>query len=177
MRTSTTGKSETGVTLVELLVVLLIIGLSVSMVVLAVPRGQSDLAKAATLVEREIAGLRDSSVATVSVFGLTVDGQRLDRFRAAEGAWQLAQQTDLPGRVIVELKPDETWDLPEHTEEISLGGVFEKPDEGEEETFRPEIVFAPEGSVTPFTIQLRDGRESVIIRVGPFGRIEVGGDA
>ncbi|NRA30100.1 MAG: prepilin-type N-terminal cleavage/methylation domain-containing protein [Parvularculaceae bacterium] len=176
MPTSTTGRTEAGVTLVELLVVLLIIGLSVSFVVFSVPRGQSDLAKATTLVEREIAGLRDSAVSNVAIFGLTIDGRRLDRFRAGEGEWLLAQQTELPGRVVVKVQSEEGWSLPEHEEEISLGGVFEQQEREGEGAFRPAIVFSPEGGVTPFSVTLRDRSDSVTIRVGPFGRMQVEAD-
>lgn len=173
MLTSTTGRTEAGVTLVELLVVLLIIGLSVSFVVFSVPRGQSDLAKATALVEREIAGLRDSAVSNVAIFGLTIEDRRLDRFLAGEGQWQLAQQTELPGRVSANVQSEEAWSLPEHEEEINLGGVFEEREREAEEAFRPGIVFSPEGGVTPFSVTLRDRGDSITIRVGPFGRMQV----
>ncbi|MEM1410476.1 MAG: prepilin-type N-terminal cleavage/methylation domain-containing protein [Pseudomonadota bacterium] len=173
MRISSTGRNEAGLTLVELLVVLAIIGLSTALVVVAAPRKGSDLAVATRLVEREVAGLRDSAVSRSALFALAIDAARLDRFEAKDGAWTLIEQTTLPAAVGVTLETGVGWSLPEHEEEVRLGGVFQQTEEAAEEEFRPPIVFTPEGSVTPFSVLLRQDQSSVIIRVGPFGRVTV----
>ncbi|MEM1379668.1 MAG: prepilin-type N-terminal cleavage/methylation domain-containing protein [Pseudomonadota bacterium] len=171
-----TRARQAGLTLVELLVVLLIIGMTAGLAALAVPRGESDLSKAARFVERDITALRDRAVTEVALFGLNADGQVLTRFRGAAGAWQVAAQVGLPGDVDIDLAPVEGWALPEHETELVLGISPDDP-EAEEEPFRPLVVFGPEGSVTPFVVTLRDRRAAVIIRVGPFGRVEVDDDA
>ncbi|MEM9838283.1 MAG: GspH/FimT family pseudopilin [Pseudomonadota bacterium] len=166
---------QRGLTLVELLVVLLIVGMTAGLAAMSIPRGQSDVRQASALLERELAALRDQAVTEVAVLGLSSDGGTLTSFRGVDGAWVLTGELPMPGRAEVELVLDEGWQLPEHTDELILG-ISAEAEEGTQEAFRPQIIFSPEGSVTPFALRVREGRDRQMIRVGPFGTIMVDGD-
>lgn len=170
------ANGQAGLTLVELLVVLFIFAMTAGLAAMAIPRDQSDVSRASAMLEREIAALRDTAVTEVAVIGLTANGDTFTSFRGVDGVWVLAGEMRMPGRAEVELVPEEGWVLPEHTDEIILG-ITEEPEGNVEEAFRPQIVFAPEGSVTPFSLRVREGRDRVTLRVGPFGRIVVDDDA
>lgn len=172
-----TDPGQRGVSLVELLVVLLVIGMAAGMVVLVMPRGEADIASAVRTAERAVAGARDRAVTEVTVLGVVAGDGRLSVFEAREGRWQRAGIRQMPGGVTVDLLPEEGWRLPEHPGELLLGLAPPRSEEAADgpgipdEPFAPDIVFSPEGSVTPFALRLHDGRREAVIRVGPFGTI------
>ena len=168
MQTLAPGKTEAGLTLVELLVVMLIIGMAAGMVVFAIPRGQSDVAKSALQVERDVASLREAAVSNVDTYALKSVVGGYARYKAEDGQWALLDTTVFPKTVAFELAAEGGWYLPEHRETLQIGS----PPEQEREVFRPNILFAPDGSVTPFTVHLRDGRLKTSIRVDTFGKID-----
>ncbi|GGY52713.1 prepilin-type N-terminal cleavage/methylation domain-containing protein [Parvularcula lutaonensis] len=174
MPISAPGRTEAGLTLVELLVVMLIIGMTAGIVIFAVPRGQSDLAKASLQVERDIAALREAAVAEVALYGVRTMPRGYVLYKAEEGAWSELAVRELPRSVDLELKPEGGWELEEHRGEIPLGIPPADDDDAPKE---PEVVFGPEGSVTPFSVKLSDGRRDAEIRVGPFGELVEEGDA
>lgn len=176
MRISAPGRAERGLTLVELLVVMLIIGMTAAVVMFAVPRGPSELQTAVRMVEADVAAMRDRAVSEVALYGLLPNEAGYARYRAEEGAWTLIDQREIPRDVAFEILPEEGWQLPEHRSEVILG-IDLRSDEDEEDVIRPTIVFGPEGSVTPFAVNLREGRLDATVRVGPFGKIGEDEDA
>lgn len=176
MPISAPGRTEAGLTLVELLVVMLIVGMTAGIVIFAVPRGQSDLAKASLQVERDVASLREAAVAEVALYGVLTSTDGYALYRAAEGQWILIETREMPRSVTLEFKPEGGWELPEHRGEIILG-ILQPAEEETEDEGEPDIVFGPEGSVTPFTVKLQDGRRDTTIRVGSFGELVEDEDA
>jgi general secretion pathway protein H len=173
MPISAPGRTERGLTLVELLVVLLIIGMTTGLTVLALPRSDSDLAAIAQRLERDIAALRDDAVAQGRFYGITAEPGRIRRVTARDGEWQVLDEQRLPPGFAVELRAEEGWQLPEHRDTL----LFTPPqEETEEDSVKlPPIRFAPDGSVTPFSVTLRQGRAQAILRIGADGRFRTEG--
>lgn len=172
MLISAPGKTEAGLTLVELLVVLLIVGMTAGMVVFAIPRSQTGLASSSLQVERDVASLRDAAVSNVATYALKTVAGGYARYVARDGQWVLLDTTEFPDGVDFELAAEGGWQLPEHEETILIG----LPPAEEEEPFAPDVLFSADGSVTPFAVQLRQGRDEAVLHIGPFGRIVGGGD-
>lgn len=175
MPTSAPGKTEAGLTLVELMVVLLIVGMTASVVVLARPRGQSPLVEAVEMVERDVLSMREVSLAEVASLGVVTGPDYYVRYRGVDGAWGDPVERVLPRGVVMKLAPREGWALPEHQESLpfTLRGAQAPAEDEDEEAVKPDVVFGPDGTVTPFSLELSDGPDRVLISVGPFGRFEV----
>ncbi|NNU17109.1 prepilin-type N-terminal cleavage/methylation domain-containing protein [Parvularcula sp. ZS-1/3] len=168
MPTSAPGRTEAGVTLVELLVVMLIIGMAAGMVLFAIPNEPSALGQISQQLERDVAALRDQAVAESAHYAVDISPEGYGIYRAEEGQWVLLAARAVPSVVGFELTSQEAFALPEHREDILLGLPFTEEDEG---AFDPEIHFAPDGSVTPFAVKLGQGRLKTVISVDAFGRI------
>lgn len=168
MQTSAPGRTEAGLTLVELMIVLLIIGMVSGVVLFTIPGGQSDLSKATLQVERDVASLREAAVTDVATYALKSVVGGYARYKAQDGQWVLLDTTVFPKSVQFELAAEGGWDLPEHRETVQIG----IPPAEEEALFRPDILFSSDGSVTPFAARLRDGRLKTSVRVDAFGRID-----
>ncbi|MEM9809646.1 MAG: GspH/FimT family pseudopilin [Pseudomonadota bacterium] len=160
--------AERGLTLVELLVVIAIMGFASGAVLLTVTTGRAPIVDAALKVERDIASMRDTAVASVSVFGLRTEEGGYGRYRGQAEGWVLFETYSLPHKIDMELVVGEDWSLTEHSEDVPFP---EFDEEDEDKAVEPEIVFSPEGSVTPFTLTLRDGERAIVLSVDGFGKV------
>jgi general secretion pathway protein H len=170
MRISVPGRNERGLTLVELLVVMLIIGFTAGMVMLAAPRGETGLSEAMRAAERQIAALRDEAVYGGKLLAIRNGEAGFDVLEARGGEWQVRERVILPPSVSASLAPDSTWRLPEHPEEILFGRPLGE-DEEEEEAEAPDMVFAPSGEVTPARLELTTAGGEMVLRIDSFGKI------
>ena len=144
------GRSEGGFTLVELMVVLVIVGLTAAAVVLAMPDPRGSV-----LAEAERFAARAQAAQELAVIGaratavrVTAAGYGFDRRRGAE--WQpLAQEPFV----------DRAW---ERDVEAVVGGAGAL-----------RIVFDSTGMAEPAQVALRRGGEQVLVQVGADGRVHV----
>ena len=167
MRTSFQGSSDRhrqrGVTLVELLIVVTIIGLMAGLVVMTVPR-PAPLREASERLQREIVTIRDDAVVTSRARGLSILPSGLAVFDVQDGEWVEMATYPVPPILSLELSLDTEWELPEHDDDL-IASLSDEDDDDEEEG--PQIRFSPLGEVTPFALVI----------VSPSGRVEISFDA
>lgn len=84
--------SESGFTLIELMVVLVIIGLASAAVVLAMPETGGSLESEAERFAARAKAARDGAIVEARAASLQVDAAGYDMFRRADGAWQPVAQ-------------------------------------------------------------------------------------
>ncbi|MEZ5998417.1 MAG: GspH/FimT family pseudopilin [Hyphomonas sp.] len=95
-----TSKHDAGVSLVEMLVALMIVALASVMVVMTLPRKESDpLERSQEQIRDLLAAMPQEAIASGRAIGLSVDGRTVRVVAWQQGAW-----TPLPGRAL-ELEP------------------------------------------------------------------------
>lgn len=97
--------NDSGFTLLEVLAVVFIIGLSTGIIVMALPERQSVLQAEAARLEQTIDRLEKRAVLTGAVHALELSQNSYRVTRLLEGSWTSIPQFehDLPGDVLVEL--------------------------------------------------------------------------
>lgn len=127
---------EAGLTLVELMMVLFIMGLMTSAVVLTLPSAPSKLDQDLDLLTAHLNQTAQRSIimATPTAFGLSTQGYAFFIYRGDE--WILDRNVSWQTDVDVELKKSE-W-------KIELNEIVE-----------PQIVFEPNGLTAPFELSFR----------------------
>ncbi|MEM7739752.1 MAG: type II secretion system minor pseudopilin GspH [Pseudomonadota bacterium] len=161
--------SERGITLVELLIVITIMGLMAGVVVMTLPE-PSPLQQTAERVERELIALRDDAVVTAQARGLQVLPSGFALFAAQGNEWVEIKTFAVPPTLSLEIKQETDWQLPEHRDKPSFSRLQDAPQEDEVQP--PSIRFSPLGEVTPFTLYMLTSTEGVVVSVNGFGDVE-----
>jgi len=143
--------NQSGMTLVEVLMVVFIIGLTTGLVVLTVPdrRPNSDT------ISRQLTGLieqaRDQAIFTGQPVGLVLEEDAFDLAVWRDPAWvERGKPQALPQGVAVEL---------------TYNAVIERP-----ETW-PDLVFDPTGLVDPVNITVRGSRFDIELMIEASGEV------
>ncbi|MEO1041003.1 MAG: type II secretion system minor pseudopilin GspH [Pseudomonadota bacterium] len=161
--------SERGITLVELLIVITIMGLMAGLVVMTVPR-PSPLQRTAERMERELFALRDEAVVSSRARGLSVLPSGIALFEAQDNGWVEIETFAVPPVLSLELKQETSWQLPEHQDKPSFSR--RQDNQQKEESQQPDIRFSPLGEVTPFTLYMLTATDGVVISVDDFGDVK-----
>ncbi|MEM6898976.1 MAG: prepilin-type N-terminal cleavage/methylation domain-containing protein [Pseudomonadota bacterium] len=136
-------QEEQGFTLVEVLLVVFIIGLSAGLVVMTLPEGPARLEREAQQVEAALQQLEDLTVLTGQVHGVEFLEQGFEVVRRVEGGWQ-------PDRAL-------GFDLQTPIEFL----VDRRRNDG-----GPQMYFDPTGVPVEYEVVLVDGRDRVSFFLG-----------
>lgn len=139
------GNQMAGFTIVEVLLVVFIVGLSTTIVVMNLPEGPARLEAAVSDVERSIGDLEDRAVTTGVLHGLQLHSDRFEVATRVEGEWSIDR------RLGYDLDPD-------------LLFVIDRRRPSED--LVPDIIFDPSGIPSSGTITIADGAERTQIRFG-----------
>ena len=145
---------EAGFTLVEILCVLFLIGVTLSVVILSVPQSKSVLDEQAERLTVELNALAQDGLISgaVTAAGFSEDGYALYAFENSEwtervsGEWQEDYRLTLT-------RASAKLDIPETTE--------------------PIIMFQPTGLSTPFELTLSDREVQYALKAAGNGRVEL----
>ncbi|MEO0882952.1 MAG: prepilin-type N-terminal cleavage/methylation domain-containing protein [Pseudomonadota bacterium] len=140
--------AEQGFTLVEVLLVVFIVGLSAGLVVMTLPEGPERLERERQRVEAALSHLEDRAVLTGQVHGVAFSGERFEVVRRVDGDWQadgaLGLDLESPVEFLVERR---------------------RNDDG------PQLYFDPAGVPVNYEIVLLDGRSRETIVLGDIDRL------
>lgn len=174
MRISATGQAtrrgarQRGVTLVELLVVLMIVAMIASVVVLSAPPARSDARLEGDRFAARVDYAASKAVTAGALIGLEAGEGGYRFYDYARGVWTPAADAMLGA------------------ETFSAGlavevAVFEParrnepadPRRKEEDTPKPNVFFTPTGETTPFSAMFRSRSESVSVALDAAGKVQV----
>jgi general secretion pathway protein H len=169
-RTDPGHLSQRGLTLVELLVVLLIVGVAAGIVIFSIPDGREDERSAMARFEQDVISARDQAIAENTLYGIEPVPGGYTVYRLVAEGWLPIESRAFPDDMRFELLPEDAFELPEHREEIGFG--LPPREEPATAALSPDLLFAADGSVTPFTAVFagRDGRQA--LKGDPFGTVE-----
>lgn len=175
-------RRQRGLTLVEVLLVVVIMGVLGAVVVLTVPPRASASEKAALAFAGEVAGLSDRAITGARTIGLApgsasgTSGLTLHAY--ANGDWRQEGAVPLAEGVDVRLTPGDEALAPDEPSGKTLL-VYRPPGERETEPKAPPppVTFGPTGEVTPFTALFTDGRDRWTVTVDGTGEAEAAPDA
>ncbi|MEM0929954.1 MAG: prepilin-type N-terminal cleavage/methylation domain-containing protein [Pseudomonadota bacterium] len=160
--------AQRGLTLVELLIVIAIMGLMAGVVVLTV-RPQAPIERFAAALERDLIAMRNEAVIGSTARGLYVDEGRLHVLEISADGWRVASSADIPKGLDLELRLTEEFVLPEHRDNFD----FPLPDDDDKDVIEPQVTFGSLGEVTPFSLSLAATNEVRVFTVDQFGALEV----
>jgi hypothetical protein len=151
---------------------MLIIGMTAGIVVFSIPRQPSDMLSVSQQFERDVIAARDQAIAETALYGIEPQPGGYTIYRLVAAGWLPVEARRLPRSVSLKLEPEDAFELPEHREEIGFG----LPVTQEEKTaaLMPDILFAADGTATPFTATFAGGRSKSVLLGDPFGRLQEG---
>lgn len=163
---------QAGLTLIEVLVVIGLMGLMTAIVVLTVPPRAGEAELAARAFSREVASLADQAVVRGRTVGLGEAEGGLSAYAYADG-WAPSRALAGGEGLRTALTPaDEV--LPPDPVPTGTLLVYRPPgEEAAPEVPPPPVLFAPTGEVTPFAARFEGDRETWVVTVGAFGEAEV----
>ncbi|WOI54371.1 type II secretion system minor pseudopilin GspH [Parvularcula sp. LCG005] len=169
---------QRGLSLVELLVVLIVIGLISGVAVMAIAPRASEAERAATRFAGTVEQLLDMAIVEARPVGIDVAATSISVRRFSAGSWQAVALPRTAGArvtdVSLELSVSDEFDLPEADDNDSIDLMFRQaPAKSAETTRMPVIVFSPVGEVTPFTLMFAGQDENWFVTVDRFASVEV----
>jgi prepilin-type N-terminal cleavage/methylation domain-containing protein len=161
---------QKGLTLVELLVVLLIIGMTAGIVVFAVPRQEGSVLSVTKQFERDVIAARDQAIAEAALYGIEPLPGGYVVYRLVPGGWLPVEERALPRGLVFTIEGGDLFELPEHRDDLG----FAAPPQEEEAAagLMPDVLFAADGTATPFTALFAAGQLRSRVTVGPFGELK-----
>ncbi|MBB4657621.1 type II secretion system protein H [Parvularcula dongshanensis] len=159
-------------TLVEILVVIVIMGIVGAVVVLSVPPRQSSAERAARSFARAVPAYADLAIAGARPIGMT-GGEGVTILTRRSNEWQPSRSEPLPPDVRLSLTPGGEILPPDPPSERTLI-VYTPP--GQEKAPPPPpppVLFSPTGEVTPFEARFDGFGAAWTVTVDAFGETEV----
>jgi len=155
--------SDSGFSLVEMMVVVVIIGLMTSAVILTIPTQSSELFQTAERTEKAMTVLSRRSVMTGEILGAKFSTVGFDVFKLSDNGWVIEDRI---------LKPEsQVWTsaVPAMLDVNNVAVEFSNEIES------PHIWFLPTGEHPSFKLVLMDGGQRAEISSAPSGIIKVSG--
>ncbi|WP_162178285.1 type II secretion system minor pseudopilin GspH [Parvularcula oceani] len=168
MPTSRAGTSRTlqrGVTLVELLVVIMIMGVVGAVVLFSVPARISEAERAARELAGQVPALSDAAVTSGRTVGLDLREGRLMLLGYENDRWRETGGVPIGPDLRLDLSPADEVLPPDPPSEGQL--IFYRPPGEEEEELPPPppVLFSPTGEATPFSVRIEDEEAAWVVRV------------
>lgn len=155
------ARSDTGFSLVEMMMVVAIIGLMTSAVVLVMPAKDSGLRDTLMGAERAFIALSRHSVMTGRVYGARFSVGGFEVLSLTDNGW--APVTGL-------LKPEVTIWQPASLVSLKIGGSDMGPIE---DTASPHIWFLPTSETTEFEVKLSTASQTGMLKIDAAGKTRV----
>ncbi|MEO1642402.1 MAG: GspH/FimT family pseudopilin [Pseudomonadota bacterium] len=146
-----TRRSELGMTLVEMMAVVFIIGLATSLVVVTMPERADPAERAADAFTRDVRQVADRAILTGRVQGLDIHDDGYTAVQLRQGDW--VEQPRAKARVSNKALDLRVRGLAEVAEGV------------------PELVFDPTGVNDPVEVEMRMGRARYVLTVAADGEV------
>lgn len=178
MTISAAGKSRPasrGFTLIELLVVLVVMALVSGVMLVSLPRSQSEISRLADQAIGFVEQLSDDAVIDGRPRGIElVDGQLTTYVYGDQGwVWLPRPSTEpMPDRLVLNIEPADDFNLP-LDEETGTILLQDRQLETEKRGPQPRVLFNPTGDITGFVLTMEDDRERCTLTFQPHGQAEV----
>lgn len=166
-RRSGIGKSQRGVSLVEILIVLMIAAMVAGVVIVSAPPLRSASQDESERFAARIAMAAEAAVTRGELIGLKVAKEGYRFYRYDRGEWQPygggIEGGAFPPEAAVSLKLEDAAAKNEQSE--TKKETEERP--------RPNVMFSPTGETTPFEIVFQERREINAVALDGAGKVEV----
>lgn len=167
-----TTRHNNGFTLIELMVVLLIIGITVSLAVLTIGGGEQPVDTETRRLQTLLGLVREESILQGRNLGLRFDAVGYQFFALGGGKWAeleadpILRARELPDSLRLELEAE--------GERMQFFPSGDDEDNKKDDNNTPQVFFLASGEVSPFTVIIRpfDG-DAMRLRVNETGSIEV----
>ncbi len=161
-------KTQRGVSLVEILVVLMIAAMVAGVVVMSMPPLRSEARDESERFAARLSRAADEAVTGGEMLGLKVAEDGYSFYRYERGEWKSLDS---------DFKTAGTFP-PDLAVELTFDDAAKKNQESEtekdtEETPLPGVMFAPTGETTPFEIAFQEARARVSVVLDGAGKVEV----
>ena len=180
MRILATGRMKTdrpllrqrqrGVSLVEILVVLMLAAMVAGVVIVSAPPARSDMREEAERLAARLDFAAQEAITKGSILGMVIGEGGYEFYRYNRGEWnpettaQLASQTFSPDYSVTvslaETAKENERDDPQRQNEV-------------ETVIRPDLQFTPVGETTPVTVTFQDRRETWRVIIDGAGHVEM----
>ncbi|MEO1137407.1 MAG: type II secretion system minor pseudopilin GspH [Pseudomonadota bacterium] len=173
----THARAQHGVTLVEILIVLMIAALVAGIIILNAPPGRTDARKTAETFAARLDLMAQEAVTTGALMGMEVSEGGFSTYRYQRGEWRalksLANNTAVfPAEFSVEV----TLETAVHKNEQNTDRRKQSRLGDEPETPNPNVTFTPTGQTTPLEVVFRERRESIRVQLDGAGKVELSRD-
>lgn len=160
-------KSQTGFTLIEIMVVMVIISLAATMIVLSLPSPPPEIRKQAEQLVARLNMVSDTAQERGTMTGVEMSFQGY-RFAARKlGGWVDNYSLGEPG-IIYPWPEDVRINLEVDGNAVSLENQFDPT-----VARSPDLYFTPDGLQPPFTLMLSVKDEKIIIQGTPEGKLKM----
>lgn len=174
---NTRARAQRGVTLVEILIVLMIAALVAGIVILNAPPGRSDARTTAEKFAAKLDLMTQEAVTTGALIGMEVSEGGFSTYRYQGGEWRpLTSLANSAATFPAEFSVEVAYETAAHKNESKGERRAESRFSEEPETPKPNVTFTPTGQTTPLEVVFRARRESVRVRLNGAGRVELSRD-
>ena len=169
---SNTNHRQRGISLVEILVVLSIVAMVAGVVVINAPPPRSDLRDTADQFAARLEAAAQFAITSGAVIGIVVDAEEYTFYRYNRGDWNRIDEKSFSHEkfaadyaVNIELK------------EAAKKNERDDAQQSSETVIRPQILFAPTGETSAFSVGFQSRRESIRLTMDEAGGVKVEHDA
>lgn len=166
-RRSGIGKAQHGVSLVEILIVLMIAAMVAGVVIVSAPPLRSASQDESERFAARIAMAAEAAVTRGEVIGLQVAQEGYRFYRYDRGEWK-AYGAGIEGGAF---PPDAAVELT--LEDAAKKNELSETKKETEERPRPNVTFSPTGETTPFEIAFQERRDIIAVALDGAGKVEV----
>lgn len=171
------SRTQRGVTLVEILIVLMIAALVAGVVVLNAPPSRSDAWKTAEKFAAYLDHMAQDAVTTGALTGMRVSDSGYEIYRYHRGAWGMVNtQQQNPGIFPSDFAVEIILEDAAKKNEREMRSRERSAREETSEAPRPNVTFTPTGQTTPLEVVFHDRQESIRVRLDGAGNVELSRD-
>ena len=161
-------KHQLGISLVEILIVMMIAAMVAGVVVMSVPPERSQALEEGERFAARLSMAAELAVTRSELIGLKVGPERYDFYRYERGEWkaydgEFKSSGAFPSTLAVDVRLGDTSKKNERSETIK----------DTDKSPRPGILFAPTGETTPFDLSFQQNKTRVDVALDAAGTISV----